>query len=693
MKIFMAQRWFQFAILVAWQMCLVHLAGAETMSIIDPVAADPRIRTMIGDSAYCLRAQASKVEWSPDGKWILANLKNQPRVAQINAQTGLAERELITDSDRWALSARGDVFISTEEKLPKQRLYGWKFPSMEKLWEVFIPNQVRSVAISADGSQAAVLYTKGIAVPRANEPKLVLPRSYLQLVDTASAKVTADIPISPEQSTIGRVNMQFAQGKYLMLGFENASHAVVVVDTESKKEVTEDFLAGQDEHLEGQSPVFSPRGDAVLCVSNWVFTTFRLANKKSPEKLASDSGDGFEMLRQGEFSADGQRIAVASSAACRIYNTVTGELIEKLTVGAEQIHFSPDGKLLLLVDGSRLRLVSTETWEQTENRSLFSNSLSKLTVQRKGSLLAATDCAAVYIWDARDGHLVARFSRPDESLCIEMLQFHPNDRYLICGDGKEMWAWDLEGVAAGVNGSATSARKSVFLKWNELPNRLLAFGIDFTPDGRLAMAVRQKRAWLLDIDPDPTLRAPKIREVTLDGLGATDCLSSVKLAPGGDWVLFRAGLNLRVYKLNPDSFLTEPSPPGSGIAAFSPDGKWCAYEISKGDMNLCSLPEGKVEAVLPISQEPDTALKRPGAKAFSGDSKYLAVCAADNAAPWAGFYLWDMNTYKKLVRVETHNGRTIQVAFGEGGHTLVILNSNNTISIWNADALLHEGSK
>jgi len=246
-------------------------------------------------------------------------------------------------------------------------------------------------------------------------------------------------------------------------------------------------------------------------------------------------------------------------------------------MGAEDVIFSPDGRQLLLVNGTRLAVVSAETWEPVKQPAGGKPVFSMFAFQQKGALLATTDGHEVLVWNTINGRLTARLQCPAHSLSVVTLLFHPDDHHLVAGDGKQFWGWDLNAIKSGlVSSPPILASTSPFLQWPDMPEVLLAFSMGFTEDGSIALVTRQKRAWLVNLNSDPIQKPLHSREITLEGLGEEDWLCSCALSPKADWMAVAANHNLRIYKLNPDSFEKEIRLTETGDAvAFSVNGRWC----------------------------------------------------------------------------------------------------------------------
>jgi len=112
-----------------------------------------------------------------------------------------------------------------------------------------------------------------------------------------------------------------------------------------------------------------------------------------------------------------------------------------------------------------------------------------------------------------------------------------------------------------------------------------------------------------------------------------------------------------------------------------------------GDLSVCMLPEGKVETTFPLTEGTARTKRFSSVRAFSQNSKCLVAAASDNTVPWNGFYLWDLNSLKTLNVVETQHGGCREVRFGQNDKSLAVLNTDNTITIWDLETLISHSTK
>jgi len=568
-------------------------------------------------------------------------------------------------------------------------LTAWRFPGLESVWKVPVLGNPVGLTLSSDGLKAALVFPKRGAA------------GYVQLIEATTGKELSKVLLPADQSSPFVGGLAFWKNRYVVMGFKGHRHPLIILDTEKGEECTAAFLAGDGEELGTADDLqFSPDGDKVLMLDALGFSLWRVDGHQPPEKLMSGASAGYDapvMFREGAFSADARRIAIATYDGCRIYDVKSGELVKQLSMGAGAVKYSPDGKRLLLVDGPRLHVISTDTWEPSNQNLGARSSLSMLAFQAKGTLLAASDGFEIFVWNTTDGSLLARLPRPDSDLYISTLTFHPDNRHVIAGDGKQFWTWDLSAIGTDPSKPAPGTPDPAsFFKWDKAPDLLHALSIKYINDGKALLLIRQKGAWLATRDPDSEKKPMLIKKFSLDGLADVDWLFAAGIPPSMDWLAVGTYNKLRIYKLNPDTLQTEFKTGDNGEQmAFSDDARWCAYNSGPmtSEITVRTLPEGKVEALLPLKEESPKGRKNPGSKAFSHNTKILAAAVHDNMAPWYGFYLWDVPSLQRVNAVETGAGSIGRLAFGDNDRSLATLNTNNTISLWDVSELLQSSPK
>jgi Tol biopolymer transport system component len=295
------------------------------------------------------------------------------------------------------------------------------------------------------------------------------------------------------------------------------------------------------------------------------------------------------------FSADGKRIAVATSAGIWLYDAKTYLPVKLLKGHAGRVRtvdFSPDGKLL--ASGSSQMLM----------QHVFDKS--------------------VRLWNVEEGKEIAAL---DEKTDVECLRFSPDGKLLAWGDvlfGKKIKLWDV--------------RHQKELDPIERRSEGNFWSLDFSPDGKI-LAWGQRDITLWDLKERKEI-------ATLDGGGVS--VRALRFSPDGK--------TLAAGSVNPgDGIITLWDVEGrkkiaalesSGIfcpsaLAFSPDGKTLAFGSRDRAVILWDVAARKESAKLIGHALPLDSL------AFSGDGAKLVTLGYD-----ATVRVWDVAGRKELARWE-----------------------------------------
>jgi WD40 repeat protein len=187
-------------------------------------------------------------------------------------------------------------------------------------------------------------------------------------------------------------------------------------------------------------------------------------------------------------------------------------------------------------------------------------------------LLAASSTAAVSLWDAETGDLVAELSSGD-GRAVGAVAFSP-DGQTLAGGGQDgavlLWTMADHAAAPRTLAGHTAAVDTVA----------------FSPDGTLlasGSADRTVRLW--------TLAQPNAAPLILS---ARDVIASVAFDPAGR-MLAAGGFEGNVWLWDPNSPLAIPAVLAGQVGAitavdFSPDGRWVAAGGDEGVIQLWDVP-------------------------------------------------------------------------------------------------------
>ena len=267
------------------------------------------------------------------------------------------------------------------------------------------------------------------------------------------------------------------------------------------------------------SAAWSPDGRRIAAARYSFITVWDLDNIASePLELDADSGAEDTEYRHVSWSYDGVRLLIASNNGATVLDWASGELLHSLTLeeGAVYLEESPDGSLLLTVDGQfrgpRVQVWNAETGSELARLETVGGRVgARFSPDGKRVVTYGSQDRAVHMWDALTGEELLTLA--GQRAPFLDVAFSPNGRRL-----------------------AGSSRDSTTWMWDALTGDLLTIlpgggrGIVFSPDGtRIAsFGDRGVKVWSVGVP---------FRERTLDfahfanGDGIASDLVFVNLAP------------------------------------------------------------------------------------------------------------------------------------------------------------------
>ena len=319
--------------------------------------------------------------------------------------------------------------------------------------------------------------------------------------------------LSPPRRPVEQVSYSPRGDRFLTISSSQSFNVVEVWDH-----------AAQDETgiaLDSQvhSAAWSPDGRRIATARYSFITVWDLDNIASePLELDPDSGTEDTEYKHVSWSYDGVRLLIASNNGATVLDWVSGELLHSLTLeeGAVYLEESPDGSLLLTVDGQfrgpRVQVWNAETGSELARLETVGGRVgARFSPDGKRVVTYGSQDRAVHMWDALTGEELLTLA--GQRAPFLDVAFSPNGRRL-----------------------AGASRDSTTWMWDALTGDLLTIlpgggrGIVFSPDGtRIAsFGDRGVKVWSVGVP---------FRERTLDfahfanGTGITSGIVLVNVAP------------------------------------------------------------------------------------------------------------------------------------------------------------------
>ena len=319
--------------------------------------------------------------------------------------------------------------------------------------------------------------------------------------------------VSPPRRPVEHVSYSPRGDRFLTISSSQSFNVVEVWDH-----------AAQDETgiaLDSQvhSAAWSPDGRRIATARYSFITVWDLDNIASePLELDADSGAEDTEYKHVSWSYDGVRLLIASNNGATVLDWASGELLHSLTLeeGAVYLEESPDGSLLLTVDGQlrgpRVQVWNAETGSELARLETVGGRVgARFSPDGKRVVTYGSQDRAVHMWDALTGEELLTLA--GQRAPFLDVAFSPNGRRL-----------------------AGASRDSTTWMWDALTGDLLTIlpgggrGIVFSPDGtRIAsFGNRGVKVWSVGVP---------FRERTLDfahfanGTGITSGIVLVNVGP------------------------------------------------------------------------------------------------------------------------------------------------------------------
>jgi RNA polymerase sigma factor (sigma-70 family) len=421
------------------------------------------------------------------------------------------------------------------------------------------------------------------------------------------------------------------------------------------------------------------------------------------------------------FSPDSKLLATAfptdRDALASLWDTTTGKLRRRFRVpyaAVEDLHFSSDGRLLLIPGRCYVRLWDIATGQEVLPQDAHTAAVTSLAFTPDGQALVSGGDETIRVWDAKTGE--QRQVMVAHRWQVNQVRVRPDGRTVVsCGADGAVRLHDLTsgkelrrclagkdpdtlrdigrqlfwlGLAPDGRTAATFAnpldREPAFVdvwdldsgrRLSRRPNTDSPFGGAFSPDARLLVSPR--------FVPDPAGG----KATAKDGgkmKAAPDAKAKAPAAEGPLKTLFVVREVATGREL-----LTLPQPDESCQSlAFTPDGQCVVtatftsisqVDASPNTLRLWELTTGKQRCAI---TSPTTGKQRNFSRlAVAPDGRTVAAVCGD-----LGIELWDLATGKDLLRLAGNGTHIYSLAFSPDGRRLVTGHGDSAILIWDVAA-------
>ena len=321
--------------------------------------------------------------------------------------------------------------------------------------------------------------------------------------------------LSPPRRPVEHVSYSPRGDRFLTISSSQSFNVVEVWDH-----------AAQDETgiaLDSQvhSAAWSPDGRRIATARYSFITVWDLDNIASePLELDADSGAEDTEYKHVSWSYDGVRLLIASNNGATVLDWASGELLHSLTLeeGAVYLEESPDGSLLLTVDGQfrgpRVQVWNAETGSELARLETVGGRVgARFSPDGKRVVTYGSQDRAVHMWDALTGEELLTLAGQRAPFLDGA--FSPNGRRL-----------------------AGASRDSTTWMWDALTGDLLTIlpgggrGIVFSPDGTRIASFGDRGVKVWSVGP----------RFTSESVVNAASFASGPIAPGEIISIFGAGL-------------------------------------------------------------------------------------------------------------------------------------------------------
>jgi WD40 repeat protein len=436
----------------------------------------------------------------------------------------------------------------------------------------------------------------------------------------------------------------------------------IVVWKTADGKILHTLTAGRSYDITGLA--FRPDGRTLLSASHsgWIVHWNAVSGARLKEVSFSGTVNSSDRL---VFSPGAGKMAWARPAGIIFFDPGSGEAVQKLSLGTEDIMFvnaafSPDGRrFAVAADTGTIR-----AWDIADGGLVLEVASSAdyshgLAFSPDSEFLAVRggDDASLVIWEIRTGGKKGILRDPP--MHETMLAFLPGGDTLVSASGTLIVFWSVEEqtVSAVLGGFSTAVNQ-----------------VAFSPDGgRLASAVSDGTIVLWD--PATGERVQVLR-------GHTDSVTDLAYSPDGKH-LASASEDRKVFlwDLEDGTFLPVPGSYETGSpylsVVFSPDARTLAVG-SGGGIELWSVPDMKRTVIAQSASYSDQSV------VFSPDGSMLAFADEEKVN------LWDLAggrfILSREVSVQGGGARVMDLAFSPDGKMLVSSIYDGSVVWWDIAA-------
>ena len=464
-------------------------------------------------------------------------------------------------------------------------------------------------------------------------------------------------------------------------------------------------MPGYTDYVE--SIAFSPDGRTFASQNKRTAVCLWDTHTGKQKRILANTGASVKQLR---FSPDGRVLASANvNQSIDLWNPHTGE--RKLSLGGDNMFFSPDGSTLVTISGNDICLSDTLTGQYKQTFTGHNSGVRSILFSPDGSLLASGNKdGTVSLWHIRTGertdiqhrHTNSPFSlSPDGTVIasgnrdrngtvslwnirtgeqqqtlsgheywVNCVSFSPNGKILASGGGDgTIYLWDLP----------TGQRKSVFTGYTVGYQRAHQYTkaitrLAFNPDGTT----------LISACADTTVRLWNIETGHYKDIRTGDSTAEIySLSMSPDSTTIASGSNdgiIRIWDTRTGQRKSALTGHASIVSAlsFSPDSATLASGAWDNTIRLWDPRTGKQHGILSghtgsinsLSYSPD------GETLASGDSK-------------GDIRLWDVRTEQQKNILKGHTSDVKSLSFSPDGETLASGEENKKIHLWD----VHTGAQ
>ena len=514
--------------------------------------------------------RVTSLAFSRDGRFIAAagtvlrENQSQPVIRVWDARAGQLQRSVETPADPFARIA-----VSPDGRLVAAAVVG-DDKSQVRLWDVGSGQLKSTLAAQSRWGEAAafspdgkLLVTVGDGVQLWDAETGELKRT---LMKSEFAARPALATFSPDGKSVA-VTLAFPTRR--------ARYAIQVLDVETGKPVGKFGMSLMDSV---GGVVFSPDGDEIAVGNNARVVIGDVASGA----VTWDFDRERAQISDIAFSPDGRTLAHTHAAGTvRLWDAQTGELKRTVSQPVRAIAFSPDSKTLAIT-GAGLALLDLESGKLRQLRPGPGATESFAAFSPDGKLLAVLNRGGLTLWNPATGEPVRTLG-----VLAQALAFSPDGKMLVAGGGQgqdaSVHVWDT--------GTWELKRSFVAHRGYGMPLAFSADGATLATGGHYNMVVKlwDTRTWELKrtLGPFPQF----VEDLALTRDGSLAVVSAYTHSVVSLWDL-RSGEKRHT--------LEEQQRDVTRVADFTPDGKALATAGDDGPVRLWDPATGKLRATLQV---------------------------------------------------------------------------------------------